>query len=106
MFVAPSQVIPIWPWMLTPLTCRVVGAIFCLGERRPCCAGGFQMDHTPAAASGGGADGHTHPGRGRASEKPSSTPAGPFTWVLLGGFVAILLGSSFLWYTMEIRARP
>jgi hypothetical protein len=30
MFVAPSAVIPIWPWLLTPLTCRVTGAIFVL----------------------------------------------------------------------------
>ncbi len=32
MFLVPSKVIPIWPWLLTPLTCRVVGAIFCLGS--------------------------------------------------------------------------
>lgn len=32
MFLAPAQVIAIWPWTLTPLTCRVVGAIFCLGS--------------------------------------------------------------------------
>jgi hypothetical protein len=32
MFLAPTQVIAIWPWMLTPLTCRVVGAIFFLGS--------------------------------------------------------------------------
>jgi hypothetical protein len=31
MFVAPSAVIDAWPWPLTPLTCRVVGAVFCLG---------------------------------------------------------------------------
>ncbi|WP_460625614.1 hypothetical protein [Intrasporangium mesophilum] len=30
MFVAPSAVIPVWPWLLTPLTCRVIGAIFVL----------------------------------------------------------------------------
>jgi hypothetical protein len=30
MFVAPAEVIPVWPWPLTPLTCRVVGAIFVL----------------------------------------------------------------------------
>ncbi len=32
MFLAPAHVIPIWPWALTPLTCRVVGAVFCLGS--------------------------------------------------------------------------
>ena len=31
MFVAPARVITVWPWPLTPLTCRVVGATFCLG---------------------------------------------------------------------------
>lgn len=31
LFVAPSRVIPSWPWMLTPLTARVMGAIFALG---------------------------------------------------------------------------
>jgi hypothetical protein len=31
MFVVPARVIPVWPWPLTPLTCRVVGATFCLG---------------------------------------------------------------------------
>ena len=32
MFAVPSVVIPVWPWLLTPLTCRVVGAVFCLGS--------------------------------------------------------------------------
>ena len=31
MFVAPTAVIDLWPWALTPLTCRVIGAIFCFG---------------------------------------------------------------------------
>jgi hypothetical protein len=31
MFLAPARVIGVWPWPLTPLTCRVVGATFCLG---------------------------------------------------------------------------
>ena len=31
MFVAPARAIAVWPWPLTPLTCRVVGATFCLG---------------------------------------------------------------------------
>ena len=30
----------------------------------------------------------------------------PLSWILLSGFVAVLLGSGYLWYTMEIRARP
>ncbi len=31
LFVAPALAIPVWPWPLTPLTCRVVAATFCLG---------------------------------------------------------------------------
>jgi hypothetical protein len=31
MFIAPTAIIPLWPWALTPLTCRVLAAIFCLG---------------------------------------------------------------------------
>jgi hypothetical protein len=31
MFVAPGVVIDAWPWALTPLTCRVMAAVFCLG---------------------------------------------------------------------------
>ena len=31
MFVAPRWAASVWPWPLTPLTCRVVGATFCLG---------------------------------------------------------------------------
>jgi hypothetical protein len=31
LFLAPSVAIRIWPWQLTPLTARSVGAVFCLG---------------------------------------------------------------------------
>ena len=31
MVLVPSVFVPLWPWSLTPLTARVVGAILCLG---------------------------------------------------------------------------
>ncbi|MEO6714087.1 MAG: hypothetical protein ABIM89_11745 [Mycobacteriales bacterium] len=31
LFLAPARAIEIWPWLLTPLTARVMGAIFALG---------------------------------------------------------------------------
>lgn len=31
MFVAPGSVADLWPWPLTPLSCRVMGATVCLG---------------------------------------------------------------------------
>lgn len=31
LFLAPTRAVTVWPWPLTPLTARVVGATFCLG---------------------------------------------------------------------------
>jgi hypothetical protein len=31
LFIAPANAMSIWPWPLTPLTARVIGAVFCLG---------------------------------------------------------------------------
>ena len=31
LFLVPSAAISVWPWALTPLTARVMGAVFCLG---------------------------------------------------------------------------
>ena len=104
MFLVPTQVIAIWPWMLTPLTCRVVGAIFCLGS-----AGiGVLVDPrwssvklmlqvealmvTLMLIAAVRAHSEFYTGR-------------PVTWLMLGGFVAVLLGSAYLWFTMEIRPR-
>jgi hypothetical protein len=104
MFLAPRQVIAIWPWMLTPLTCRVVGAIFCLGS-----AGiGVLVDPRWSSVSLmieveiimvaliliGAARARTQFHTGR-----------PATWLMLGGFVAVLVGSAGLWSAMEARRR-
>jgi hypothetical protein len=32
LFLAPARAITVWPWPLTPLTSRVVGATFCIGS--------------------------------------------------------------------------
>jgi hypothetical protein len=105
MFLSPDTVIAHWPWLLTPLTCRVIAAIFCLGS-----AGlGVWVDPRwttlrlmlevevvmvglilVAAV------------RGRAS-LDSGRPLG---WVLLVGFVLVLLGSAYLWVAHELRPRP
>jgi hypothetical protein len=104
MFLFPAQVIPIWPWFLTPLTCRVVGAIFCLG-----CAGiGVLVDPRWTTVrlmlqvetlmvvlmlvAAVRAAGEFDTGR-------------PLTSLMLGGFVAVLLGSAYLWFDMEVRPR-
>ncbi|MGV8849226.1 MAG: hypothetical protein ACOH16_06750 [Propionibacteriaceae bacterium] len=104
MFVAPSPMIAIWPWSLTPLTCRVVGAIFCLGA-----AGvGPLVDPRWIAI--------------RLMLKVEALmialmlvavlrAAGefaadrPLTWFMLIGFVGVLLGSAYLWYVFEVRPK-
>lgn len=104
MFVAPAQVIPIWPWSLTPLTCRVVGAIFCLGSagigvlvdpRWTSLRLMLQVEVIMVALMLIAAV------RARAE----FDTARPVTWLMLGGFVATLACSGWLWYSMEIRGR-
>jgi hypothetical protein len=104
MFLGPTQVMVIWPWTLTPLTCRVVGAIFCLGSagigvlvdpRWTTVKLMLQVESLMVVLMLIGAV------RARAE----FDTARPVTWLMLGGFVAVLLGSAYLWYTMEIRPR-
>jgi len=104
MFLMPTQVIAIWPWSLTPLTCRVIGAIFCLGAagigvladpRWTTVKLMLQVETLMVALMLIAAV------RARGEFDTSR----PLTWLLLGGFVAVLLGSAYLWYTMEMRPR-
>ena len=105
MFLAPSQVAAIWPWALTPLTCRVVGAIFCLGSaglatlvdpRWTTLRLMLQVEVLMVTLTLIGVV------RARAEFDADR----PLTWLLLGGFLAVLLGSAYLWYAMERRPRP
>ena len=94
--------LPYWPWLLTPLTCRVVGAVFCLG------VAGIAILADPrwtavklmlqvamlmialiliAAV--------------RAA--PEFDTKQPLTWMLLAGFVAVLAGAAYLSYAMGVR---
>lgn len=102
MFIAPILIIPIWPWLLTPLTCRVVGAVFCLGSagisilvdprwvtlRLMLLVEMLMLTLMLLAA---------------ARARPEFATDRPLTWVMLAGFVAALGGSAFLWVTHEIR---
>jgi hypothetical protein len=102
MFAAPPLELPYWPWLLTPLTCRVMGAVFCLG------VAGIAVLADPrwtsvklmlqvamlmialilVAAV-------------RAA--PEFDTKQPLTWMLLAGFVVILVGAAYLSYAMGIR---
>ena len=105
MFFAPSQLIPLWPWLLTPLTCRVMGAIFCLGSagiavlvdsRWTTLQLMLQVEALMVTLILIGAV------RARAQ---FNTGRPLNSRILLGGFAAVLLGSGYLWYTMETRPR-
>lgn len=104
MFLTPAQVIAIWPWTLTPLTCRVLGAIFCLGSagvgvlvdpRWTSVKLMLQVEVIMVALMLIAAV------RARAEFDTSR----PVTWLMLGGFVTVFVGSGALWYTMENRVR-
>jgi hypothetical protein len=103
MFIAPALVIPVWPWMLTPLTCRVIGAIFCLGSagivavidpRWSTLRLMFRVELVMI--------GLILVSAARAWRE--FDPAKPLTWLLLAGFVFVLVGSSYLSWTMGGRS--
>ncbi|EWT03333.1 hypothetical protein N865_19155 [Intrasporangium oryzae NRRL B-24470] len=104
MFVAPAVMIPVWPWLLTPLTCRVMGAIFCLGSagiwvfldprwttvRLMLQVEVIMISLILVAAA-----------RAR-SELATDRP---LTWLVLGGFALVLAGSVALWIAHERNGR-
>ncbi|MFZ1411577.1 MAG: hypothetical protein WAS07_08970 [Micropruina sp.] len=105
MFVAPALIIPLWPWTLTPLTCRVVGAIFCLGSAgigvlvdprwvtiRLMLQVELLMLVLMLIAAG--------------RALPEFATDRPLTWVMLVGFLVTAVGSALLWLTDARGRRP
>jgi hypothetical protein len=104
LFVFPTRAADIWPWTLTPLTARAMGAIFALGIAE---IGAFRERRWSAArvllqVAGvmlvliliAGARAHR--------EFDSSNP---LTWLFAVGFVAATLATVVLYVQMESRAR-
>jgi len=104
LFLFPLAAIDLWPWTLTPLTARVMGAIFALGlaavgaftERRWSCYRLLvQVEMIMLAlilVSGI---------RGAADWDPSNV----LTWLFAAGFVGVLAASVVLYLRMERLAR-
>ena len=104
MFLTPPLMIAIWQWSLTTLTCRVVGAIFCLGAagidtladprwiaiRLMLQVEAFMIALMLIAVL-------RAPGE-FATDRP-------LTWLMLTGFTGVLLGSAYLWYSQEVATR-
>jgi len=105
MLLAPALMIPIWPWALTPLTCKVVGAVLALGS-----AGFWVLD-----------DARWTTFRlmlqveilmivliliAAVRALPEFDPGRPLTWLFAAGMLAVLLGSVWLYVSMERNQRP
>jgi len=100
LFLLPDQAIDLWPWALTPLTSRVLGAIFMLGTaslgvvtdarwgsaRLMLQVEVFMLTLILVAAA-----------RARAEFDSSNA----MTWLLLGGFLAALVSAAVLSVTMS-----
>jgi hypothetical protein len=106
LFLLPNRAVTIWPWTLTPLTSRVLGAIFCLGiaglgvlfDRRWSSArvllqvAALMLALIVVAGA-------------RATGEFDSANA--MTWLISGGFVAVLAAVIALYLRMETRpAQP
>jgi hypothetical protein len=103
LFLVPERAIDVWPWMLTPLTSRVMGAIFMLGiaelgvltdarwtsARLMLQVEAFMLALILVAAARAHSDFDT---------------SRPMTWILLGGFLAALVAAVVLSVTMDRRA--
>jgi hypothetical protein len=100
LFLAPTEAIDFWPWTVTPLTARVMGAIFCLGiagagvlfDRRwsaariPLQVAMVMLACILVAALRGGDD---------------FDSSNALSWMLVGGFAAVLVGSAVVYRKMS-----
>lgn len=105
LFVFPGRAVAIWPWMLTPLTARVMGAIFALGiaglgapaDRRWSSARILlQVAALMLAlilAAGARASGELD-------------PSNAMTWLIGFGFAAVLAAIAVMYARMRARAAP
>lgn len=105
LYLLPERAIDMWPWTLTPLTSRVMGAIFMLGvaglgvvtdgrwsaARLMLQVQVFMLTLILVAALRAHAD---------------FDASNPLTWLLLGGFAAATVSAAALSVTMGRRARP
>jgi hypothetical protein len=106
LFLLPNRAVTFWPWTLTPLTSRVLGAIFCLGiaglgvlfDRRWSSArvllqvAALMLALIVVAGA-------------RATGEFDSANA--MTWLVSGGFAVVLAATIVLYLRMETRlAQP
>jgi len=104
LYLLPAAAIALWPWSLTPLTARVLGAVTCLGlagigarfdrrwssARLPFQVAGVML--TAILVAGVRAHNEFDPGN-------------VLTWLLAAGFVLVTAAVAGLYWRMELRTR-
>jgi hypothetical protein len=104
LYLLPAAAMALWPWSLTPLTSRVLGAVTCLGlagigalvdrrwssARLPFQVAGVMLTAILVAGV-----------RARAEVDPGNL----LTWLLAAGFVGVTAAVAALYWRMERRAR-
>jgi hypothetical protein len=103
LFGVPGAVLKLWPWMLTPLTARVVGSLFVLAglaqlcvARDPRWSAGRITVHSQLLALAGI---ELAAVLSWGSFKPDSA----LPWVFVGGLLLLLVGVAALWGVMDTR---
>ncbi|WP_207555837.1 hypothetical protein [Intrasporangium flavum] len=100
LWVAPGSLSRVWPWALTPLTARVVGAVFCLG-----CAGLVAFGDPRWLRLRLLVEAETvmvvSMLLALLRDRMSLHPDRPLTWLLVGGMVLALAGSARLLHSMS-----
>ena len=104
LFLLPRVAIAVWPWPLTELTARVVGAIFALGGAG---LGAFTVRRWSSARILFQVEGGMLLliGIGVIRGVGDFDPARPLTWIFAAGFVALLGGSAVVYARMEALGR-
>jgi hypothetical protein len=105
MFLAPGTMSDLWPWPLTPLTGRVIGATFCLG------GAGIGVWFDPRWTSVRlmlqvEAVMLTLMLVAAVRARDELLPHRALAWPLLLGVLTMLAGSAYLWLTYEHHRRP
>jgi hypothetical protein len=104
LFLRPAAAMALWPWPLTPLTARVLGAVTCLGlagigalfdrrwssARLPFQVAGVMLTAILVAGV-----------RARTEFDPGNI----LTWLLAAGFVGVTAAVAAVYWRMEVRTR-
>ena len=105
LFVFPGRAAAVWPWMLTPLTARVMGAIFALGIAGLGALADRRWSSTRILlqvaalmlalilAAGARASGELD-------------PSSAMTWLIGAGFTAVLAAIAVMYARMQAQAAP